>query len=82
MTTKYIFLNFFIASGLLFFSGCTKDFKEINTNPVLVTKEVIKPGLLFTPVLKLSIFNTLNTLDATTEYAGYYKNPASGDIFK
>jgi hypothetical protein len=67
-------------AALLAGLGCTKDFKEINTNPVLVTKDLIKPALLFTPVLKNSVFD-LYSRGPVGEYSGYCLNPAGGDVF-
>ena len=71
-----------ILSLFLFFgSGCTKNFDDINTDPTLVTKEIIKPSMLFTAVLKNSVFN-MHTTGAISEYAGYYSNQGSGVIFQ
>lgn len=69
-------------SGVLLFSfGCTKNFEKMNTNPLIVTQDVIKPSMLFTAVLKQSIFFTYsNTI--FKEYANYYSNEASGVIFQ
>ena len=70
-----------LGAVLLFGTACTKDFAEINTDPTLVTAEIIKPSMLFTAVLKNSIFNSYNT-SVITEYAGYYSNQGSGVIFQ
>ena len=69
--------------GLLLVVGtaCTSDFEEINTDPTLVTKDIIKPSMLFTAVLKNSIFDSYNT-GVISEYAGYYSNQGSGVIFQ
>lgn len=61
-------------------AGCTKNFQEINTSPTLVTRELIEPSMLFTTVLKTSIFETYQG-DIFWEYANYYSNQASGTIF-
>src|SRR5882762_9798279 len=61
-------------------TGCTKNFQQINTSPTLVTKDIIEPSMLFTTVLKNSIFETYNG-DIFWEYANYYSNQASGTIF-
>ena len=66
---------------LLFSTSCTKDFAEINTDPTLVTADIIKPSMLFTSVLKNSIFDSYNK-GIITEYAGYYSNQGSGAIFQ
>lgn len=62
-------------------NACTKDFEKINTNPVLVTKDIIQPSMLFTAALKNSIFAVHNN-GLFTEYGGYYSNQASGTIFQ
>lgn len=74
---KVTSLAFLILSG----SSCTKDFKEINTDPVLITKDIIKPSMLFTLVLKNTIFDSYNT-GTFNEYANYYSNQGSGTIFQ
>lgn len=66
---------------ILFGSACTKNFEEINTDPVLITKDIIQPSMLFTAVLKNSIFSTYNN-NVFKEYCGYYSNQASGNIFQ
>src|SRR5665213_2077631 len=66
---------------LLLGSGCTKNFQKINTSPILVTKDIIQPSMLFTSVLKNSIFETY-TANTFWEYANYYSNDASGVIFQ
>lgn len=69
--------------GLLIVLGtaCTSDFEDINTDPTLVTKDIIKPSMLFTAVLKNSIFSNYST-GVISEYAGYYSNQGSGVIFQ
>ncbi len=66
---------------LLCTTACTKDFDEINTDKTLVTEEIIKPSMLFTSVLKSSVFNSYST-GIISEYAGYYSNQGSGVIFQ
>ena len=65
---------------ILLGTGCTKNFQQINTSPTLVTKDIIEPSMLFTTVLKNSIFETYQG-DIFWEYANYYSNQASGTIF-
>ena len=69
--------------GVLLLSGtaCTKNFEEINTDPTLVTADIIKPSMLFTSVLKNSVFDSYNT-SIISEYSGYYSNQGSGVIFQ
>lgn len=66
---------------LLLGTSCTKDFEDINTDPTLVTADIIKPSMLFTAVLKNSIFDSYST-GVLSEYAGYYSNQGSGVIFQ
>ncbi len=61
--------------------SCTSDFEKINTDPTLVTEDIIKPSMLFTSVLKYSVFSTYD-LSIIAEYSGYYSNGASGSIFQ
>ena len=69
--------------GVLLLSGtaCTKNFEEINTDPTLVTADIIKPSMLFTAVLKNSVFDSYNA-SIISEYSGYYSNQGSGVIFQ
>jgi hypothetical protein len=69
-------------SACLLVAGCTKDFKETNTDPTLITKDKIRPALLLSSVQKQAVFNVFNNHSTVMEYAGYYKNPASGNIFQ
>lgn len=73
-----IMLSAFMA---LWIGSCTSDFEKINTDPTLVTEEIIKPSMLLTSVLKYSVFSTYN-LSIVAEYSGYYSNGASGSIFQ
>jgi hypothetical protein len=61
--------------------ACTLDFEKINSDPTLVTEDIIRPSMLFTSVLKYSVFSTYN-LSIIAEYSGYYSNGASGSIFQ
>ncbi len=70
-----------LGSLLLFTTSCTKKFAEINTDPTLVTEDIIKPSMLFTAVLKNSIFDSYNS-GTIAEYSGYYSNQGSGVIFQ
>lgn len=65
---------------LLLGAGCTKNFQDINTSPVLVTRDLIQPSMLFTTVIKNSVFENY-TGDTFWEYANYFSNDASGSIF-
>ncbi|HRE51396.1 MAG TPA: SusD/RagB family nutrient-binding outer membrane lipoprotein [Flavitalea sp.] len=78
----YIKLSKFIVAAMLIFSvSCTKDFDALNTNPALVTKDIVQPSLIFSGVLKNSIFASYNN-GVITEYSGYYSNQESGTIFR
>lgn len=61
--------------------SCTSDFEKINTDPTLVTEDIIKPSMLLTSVQKYSVFSSYN-LSIVAEYSGYYSNGASGSIFQ
>ncbi|WP_290710823.1 SusD/RagB family nutrient-binding outer membrane lipoprotein, partial [Flavihumibacter sp. CACIAM 22H1] len=65
----------------LVIGGCTKNFEQINTNPILITKDVIRPSMLFTLVLKNTIFASHNG-GTFNEYSNYYANQGSGTIFQ
>jgi hypothetical protein len=80
MRTKHKF-SFKLALILVLFlaNACTDDFADINTNPNLVTDEIIKPDLLLTKILKESIFSMQSTI-SLGEFSGYASNPSSGDI--
>jgi hypothetical protein len=66
---------------LMLGNACTKNFQKINTNPALITADIIKPSMLFTSVLDNSIFETYNA-SIFWEYANYFSNQASGTIFQ
>lgn len=68
-------------SLILVIGSCTKKFDDINTNPVLVTEEIIQPSMLLSAVLKNSIFPTYEN-STFKEYANYFSNEASGAIFQ
>jgi hypothetical protein len=62
--------------------ACTNDFEELNTNPTLVTEDLIQPDVLFTSVLKRSIFESYeNTGGRVGEFSQYYASQASGNLF-
>lgn len=62
-------------------SSCTKNFESVNTNPALITEEIIRPSMLFTGVLKNSVFATYAN-SVFKEYSNYYSNEATGAIFQ
>lgn len=55
--------------------SCTKDFDELNTNPNIVTKDVINPNLIFTYVEKNAIYNMYNGSNAG--WSGFFSNRGS-----
>ncbi|HRE49783.1 MAG TPA: SusD/RagB family nutrient-binding outer membrane lipoprotein [Flavitalea sp.] len=69
-----------VALAILATGSCTKDFKEINTNPTLITKEVIQPSLLFASAIRGGVFDQA-THGLISDYSGYYRNPSAGNIF-
>ncbi|MCR6722537.1 MAG: SusD/RagB family nutrient-binding outer membrane lipoprotein [Chitinophagaceae bacterium] len=80
MKLKHLIHTIAVGS-LLVTSGCTKDFAEINSNPLIITRDVVTPALLFPQVQKGFTFEILNH-GVISEYSGYYKNGASGNIFQ
>lgn len=74
---KFIAITFLLSTGF----SCTKNFEKMNTNPLLVTGDIINPSLIFTAVLKQSIFSTYGS-STIQEYANYYTDEASGTIFQ
>ncbi len=80
MRTIYkIPLAFVFAIALFTPFSCTDGFDELNTNPKLVTDELIKPELLLTKVLKRSSFEIQNS-GTVAEYSGYLKRGDSGQL--
>ena len=68
-------------------NACTKDYDKLNTNPALVTENLLKPDNLFSMVLKESIFHIpdLGRLDGPgriSEFAGFMASESSGSPFK
>ena len=70
-------------------SSCTKDFKELNISPSLVTENLVKPDNLFSMVLKESIFHIpdLGRLNdgspgRISEFAGFMASESSGNPFR
>lgn len=64
--------------GLVPYS-CTKNFDELNTDPKLITDDDIKTELIFTKVLKESIFEILNT-GRMGEFSNYIKREDSNNV--
>ncbi|MEX2231373.1 MAG: SusD/RagB family nutrient-binding outer membrane lipoprotein [Cyclobacteriaceae bacterium] len=64
---------------LLVAGACTDNFEELNTNPALLTEDVVQPPTLFTNVLKNSIYATFSPA-RIHEFSGYYGNQATGNI--
>lgn len=63
-------------------AACTDNFEELNTDPTLVTEDLVQPGVLFTGVLKRSIFDSYrNTAGRIGEFSQYYASQASGNLF-
>jgi hypothetical protein len=70
-----------VLCGLFLAGACTKNYEEINTDPTLVTKDVMPPSAMFTSVLKGSIFSTFD-LGILSNYASYYSAEDQGNIFQ
>lgn len=65
---------------ILMVSACTDNFEELNTNPALLTEQVVQPATIFTGVLKNSIYASY-AAGRIGEFSGYYASQASGNIF-
>lgn len=78
---RLIYKWIMVAGGCVALGSCTKDFKEINTNPTLIGRDIVQPQLLFTSAIKNFVFQN-QTHGLLADYAGYYKNPASGNVFQ
>lgn len=61
--------------------ACTKDFKEINTNPRIVTEDIADPGLLLTYVQKNSMFGMMDNDGRLEAYSGYIGNNTIASAF-
>src|SRR5690606_29375353 len=62
--------------------ACTGDFEEMNTDPTLVGEEFVQTQVLFTRVLKYSIYESYeNTRGRIGEFSQYYASQASGNLF-
>lgn len=70
----------FLALAILV-ASCTKGFDEINTDPVLLSKELIKPEDIFVYVARRFSFELHNHTYRISSYSGYYVNPAGGNLF-
>lgn len=57
-------------------TSCTDNFDSINTNPALVTENLVNVNNLLTRVQKESIFDYYD-YGYLTEFSGYYSNPAT-----
>lgn len=66
---------------VLFLGSCTKDFKEINTNPRIVTEDIADPALLLTHVQKNSMFGMAENDGRLEAYSGYIGNTTLGSAF-
>lgn len=62
-------------------NSCTENFEDLNTDPTLLTEDMVKTETLFTNVLKNSIFESFDRT-RIHEFAGYFGNQASADIFQ
>jgi hypothetical protein len=82
MKQQYLLSSILLLALVTSFTACTKRFQEINTDPNLVNKDLIEPALLFSAVEKYAVFNAVNNQGILAEFAQYYKNPGSGDIFQ
>src|ERR1051325_11682900 len=68
-------------------NSCTKDFKDLNTSPSLVTEDLVKPDNLLSAVQKDAIFaipdlGRLSTMGKISEFAAFMASESSGYPFK
>jgi hypothetical protein len=70
---KRFFFSLFLTASLV---SCTDEFAEINTNPSLVTTDVVNVNNLLARVQKESIFDYYE-YGYLTEFSGYYGNPST-----
>jgi hypothetical protein len=61
--------------------SCTKGFEDINTNPLLLNKDLVKTEDIFTYVAKRFSFEIHSQSYRISSYSGYYTNPAGGNLF-
>src|SRR5690606_20209692 len=59
--------------------ACTDGFDELNTSPTLITDDKVAPQMLFTYVVKNSVFASFSP-GRIHEFSGYYGNEATGNI--
>lgn len=74
-------IYFFPMALLILATACTKDFREINTNPRIVTEEIADPALLLTNVQKESMFGLMDGDGRIEIYSGYIGNDALSNAF-
>lgn len=67
----------FISS--MVFISCTDNFDALNTNPSLITPDVMDADMLFTKVQKNSVFWTYS-YDRVNEWAGYVENQGTSVV--
>lgn len=78
MKLRYIlYASLFTVAGFSILNSCTEDFEEINSDPLLITRDQVNPDAILTYVLKPSVFSIAD-FGRIGEYAGYVSNPASG----
>ncbi len=72
----------FLTVILVMVGACTGNFEELNTDRRLLTEEKIQSAVLFTGVLKKSIFQSYeDTRGRIGEFSQYYASQASGNLF-
>jgi|GEM_PF-144812 len=81
---KFGILTAFV-SGLLMFAvvqGCTDHYNELNTNPSLVSHDVVQPEMLFTRSVREGVYQIPNYSTTVKEFSGTYVSQSSGNIFQ
>ena len=79
---RYLIQNtrkFALALWVIGAVSCTGDFEDINTNPSLVTANLVNVNNLLTRVQKEALFDSYE-FGYVSEFAGYYANPATATL--
>ncbi len=78
MKWRYIlYASLFTVVGFSILNSCTEDFEEINSDPLLITRDQVNPDAILTYVLNPSVFS-FAVFGRIGEYAGLVSNLASG----
>jgi len=81
--TKFILSSLLGVLFLISFQSCIDHFDDLNTNPTLVSGDVVDPAMLFAQAVRGGTYSIPFGPGAgsVAEYSGNRANPASGNIF-